>query len=129
VRELGVLKKLNPMKQLIQGRNLFVVDDSVVRGTTSIKVAKLLREHCGAKGVHMCVSSPPVAYPCFYGIDTPSREELIAARFEGNELKMRLGVDSLYYLSKVELIGAIGMKEKQLCTACFDGTYLNEGHK
>jgi len=124
VRELGVLKKLNPMRQIIRGRDLIVIDDSIVRGTTSLKVAQLLREHCGAKGVHMCVSSPPVAYPCFYGIDTPSRKELIAAQLSGDALRERLGVDSLFYLGKDELVKAVGMPEDQLCTACFDGTYL-----
>ena len=126
VRELGVLKKLNPMKQMIQGRDLIVVDDSIVRGTTSIKVAQLLRDHCGARGVHMCVSSPPVAYPCFYGIDTPSRKDLIAARLEGEALRKHLGVDSLFYLSKAELVEAVGLPENRLCTACFDGNYMEE---
>ena len=124
VRELGVLKKLNPMRQLIQGRDLIVIDDSIVRGTTSLKVARLLREHCGAKGVHMCVSSPPVAYPCFYGIDTPSRKELIAAQLHGDALRERLGVDSLFYLSREELVASVGMEERHLCTACFDGKYM-----
>ena len=126
VRELGVLKKLNPMKQMIQGRDLIVVDDSIVRGTTSIKVAQLLRDHCGARGVHMCVSSPPVAYPCFYGIDTPNRKDLIAARLEGEALRKHLGVDSLFYLSKAELVEAVGLPENRLCTACFDGNYMEE---
>ena len=126
MRELGVLKKLNPMRPLIQGRDLIVIDDSIVRGTTSLKVARLLREHCGARGVHMCVSSPPVAYPCFYGIDTPSRKDLIAANFAGDALRDRLGVDSLFYLSHADLVDSIGIQEDQLCTACFDGNYLDE---
>ncbi len=126
VRELGVLKKLNPMKGMIQGRDVIVIDDSIVRGTTSIKVARLLRGHCGARGVHMCVSSPPVAYPCFYGIDTPSRKDLIAARLEGDALRAHLGVDSLSYLSRKDLVGAVGLPERRLCTACFDGNYMEE---
>ncbi len=126
VRELGVLKKLNPMKRMIQGRDVIVIDDSIVRGTTSIKVAQLLRAHCGAHGVHMCVSSPPVAYPCFYGIDTPSRKDLIAAQLEGEDLRKHLGVDSLFYLSRKDLVGAIGLPARRLCTACFDGNYMEE---
>lgn len=126
VRELGVLKKLNPMRSLIRGKNLMVVDDSIVRGTTSIKVAQLLRDHCGAKAVHMCVSSPPVAFPCYYGIDTPSREGLIAARLSGQQLCKFLGFDSLTYLTKDALIRSIGLPPHQLCTACFDGNYMEE---
>lgn len=126
VRELGVLKKLNPMKELIRDRDVLVIDDSIVRGTTSIKVADLLRNNCGAKGVHLCISSPPVAYPCYYGIDTPSRRELVAARLSGDELTKFLGVDSLTYLSREALVRAVGLPEDQLCTACFDGNYMEE---
>ena len=126
VRELGVLKKLNPMKELIRGRDVIVVDDSIVRGTTSIKVAQLLREQCGARGVHMCISSPPVAFPCYYGIDTPSRRELVAAKLSGEKLRQFLGVDSLFYLSRRDLIGSIGIPADRLCTACFDGNYMEE---
>jgi amidophosphoribosyltransferase len=126
VRELGVLKKLNPMKDLIRGRDVIVVDDSIVRGTTSIKVAELLKEHCGARAVHMCISSPPVAFPCYYGIDTPSRKELVAAKLSGEKLRQFLGVDSLFYLSRNDLIESIGMPANHLCTACFDGNYMEE---
>ncbi len=126
VRELGVLKKLNPMGSLIRGKDLAVVDDSIVRGTTSTKVAQLLRHHCGAKSVHFCISSPPVAYPCYYGIDTPSREELIAAQLSGDDLVQRLCVDSLTYLTKEALVRSIGLPADQLCTACFDGHYMEE---
>ena len=126
VRELGVLKKLNPMKDLIRGRDVIVVDDSIVRGTTSIKVAQLLRGQCGARGVHMCISSPPVAFPCYYGIDTPSRKELIAAKLSGEELRKFLGVDSLFYLSRKDLVEAIGIPAGELCTACFDGNYMED---
>lgn len=126
VRELGVLKKLNPMKDMIRGRDIIVVDDSIVRGTTSIKISQLLRDKCGAHGVHMCVSSPPVAFPCYYGIDTPSRRELIAAKLSGEQLRQFLGVDSLFYLSRKDLIEAIGLPADHLCTACFDGIYMEE---
>ena len=126
VRELGVLKKLNPMKDLIRGRDVIVVDDSIVRGTTSIKVAQLLRGQCGARGVHMCISSPPVAFPCYYGIDTPSRKELIAAKLSGEGLRKFLGVDSLFYLSRKDLVEAIGIPAGELCTACFDGNYMED---
>lgn len=126
VRELGVLKKLNPLRELIRGRDIIVVDDSIVRGTTSIKVAQLLKQGCGARGVHMCISSPPVAYPCYYGIDTPSRKDLIAAKLSGDRLREFLGVDSLFYLNENDLISAIGLPADQLCTACFDGTYMED---
>ena len=125
VRELGVLKKLNPMRDMINDRDLFVIDDSIVRGTTSIKVSQLLKS-CGVNGVHMCISSPPVAFPCYYGIDTPSRKDLVAARLSGDSLKNFLGVDSLYYLSKKDLVESIGLPENELCTACFDGNYMEE---
>ena len=126
VRELGVLKKLNPMKYMIKDRDIYVIDDSIVRGTTSVKVTQLLKEHCGANGVHMCISSPPVEYPCYYGIDTPSRKDLIAARLSGDNLKKYLGVDSLFYLSKKDLVESIGLPADRLCTACFDGNYMEE---
>lgn len=126
VRELGVLKKLNPIKELIKDRDIFVIDDSIVRGTTSIKVAQLLRNACHACGVHMRISSPPVAFPCYYGIDTPSRKDLVAARLSGENLRNFLGVDSLVYLSKKDLIDSIGLPGDELCTACFDGNYMEE---
>ncbi|MDY3868735.1 MAG: amidophosphoribosyltransferase [Pyramidobacter sp.] len=126
VRELGVLKKLNPMKELIKDRDILVIDDSIVRGTTSIKVAQLLRDKCGAKSVNMCISSPPVTFPCYYGIDTPSRRELVAARLSGEDLRKHLSVDTLSYLSREALIRAVGLPEDQLCTACFDGNYMEE---
>ncbi len=126
VRELGVLKKLNPLKDLIRDRDIIVVDDSIVRGTTSIKVSQLLRQHCGAKGVHLCVSSPPVAFPCYYGIDTPSRKDLVAAKIPAEQLREFLKVDSLFYLSRKDLIESIGLPADELCTACFDGHYMEE---
>lgn len=127
VRELGVLKKLNPIKSLLKSQELVVVDDSIVRGTTSRKVADLLR-HCGASGVHFRVSSPPVCFPCYYGIDTPSREGLIAAQMNIDEIAPALGVDSLQYLSQEALVRSIGLPTNELCTACFDGHYMEEEH-
>lgn len=125
VRELGVQKKLNPIRSLIEGRQLVAIDDSVVRGTTSRKVCALLRR-CGARGIHLRISSPPVCYPCFYGIDTPSRDDLVAAQKSVPAMASQFGCDSLQYLTKEALIRSIGKPACELCTACFDGHYMEE---
>ncbi|MDK2823819.1 MAG: amidophosphoribosyltransferase [Clostridia bacterium] len=121
MRELGVKLKLNPIRQEIAGKRVAIVDDSIVRGTTSRKLVEMLRQN-GAKEVHMLVSSPPVMYPCYYGIDTSERAELIAAQKSLDEIRQHIGADSLNYLSHKGLFKAMG-KSKGFCSACLDGDY------
>lgn len=123
VRDLKVKKKLSPIKELIKGKRLVIVDDSIVRGTTSKKIVQLLRES-GAKEVHMRVASPPVAFPCFYGIDTPHQEELIRHRMNVDEMRAYLGADSLSFLS-IESLSKAAKSHGQFCLACFDGNYFH----
>ncbi len=122
IRHFGVKIKLNPVRQLLEGRRVVVVDDSIVRGTTSKKIVKMIREGGGAKEVHMRISSPPTMGPCFYGIDTPSRKELIAATHSIDEIKKYITSDSLCYLSLEGLLKVVPNPEKY-CTACFDDNY------
>lgn len=121
LRELGVRIKLNPIRRVIEGQRVAMVDDSIVRGTTSKKLVDILRKF-GAKEVHFLVSSPPVLYPCYYGIDTSERAELIAAQMELEEVRKFIGADSLHYLSQEGLYEAVGKKEG-FCAACLDGDY------
>ncbi|MCL4365772.1 amidophosphoribosyltransferase [Patescibacteria group bacterium] len=114
--------KLNPMKYVLEGRKVIVVDDSIVRGTTSKKIIKMLKD-AGAKEVHLMVSSPPVKFPDFYGIDTPNQNELIAATKSVKEIAKELGVDSMHYLSYEGLVKAVGLPESSLCMALFNGNY------
>ncbi|MBI2196891.1 amidophosphoribosyltransferase [Candidatus Daviesbacteria bacterium] len=114
--------KLNPMKHIIAGKRVIVIDDSIVRGTTSKQIMKMLKD-AGAKEIHLLVSSPPIKFPDFYGIDTPDQNELIAAVKNIKEIEKELGVDSLHYLSYGGLIRAIGLPESLLCTALFNGNY------
>ena len=114
--------KLNPMKHVLQGKKVIVIDDSIVRGTTSKQIIKMIR-NAGAKEVHLLVSSPPVKFPDFYGINTPDQKELIAAFKKIPEIEKELGVDSIHYLSLKGLIRAIGLPEDVLCTSCFTGNY------
>ena len=125
VREAGVKIKLNPQPGIFDGKEAVIVDDSLVRGTTAGRIISMIRES-GAERVHMRIASPPVRYPCYYGIDTPSSEELIAAQMDIPELCEKIGADSLRYISCEELCEAIGMPRGELCTACFDGNYLEE---
>jgi len=118
----GVRRKLNPLRESIAGRRLVVVDDSIVRGTTTRQMVKLLRE-AGAAEIHLRVSSPPFRWPCFYGIDTPVREELLAARMEVDEIAGHLGADSVAYLSLEGLKSAIGAPDAGFCSACLTGEY------
>lgn len=120
LRDLGVRLKLNPIKTVVEGKKLILVDDSIVRGTTSKKLIKLLKE-AGAQEVHMVISSPPISFPCYYGIDTSRQEELIASKFNTDEICKQIGADSLTYLKLEGLKTALG--ETGLCTACFDGSY------
>jgi amidophosphoribosyltransferase len=120
-RESSVRVKFNPVREILDGQRVVVVDDSIVRGTTSRKLVRLLRR-AGAREVHMRVGSPPVSHPCFYGIDTPSRRELIGALKTVDEIRDYLGVDSLGYLSVDGLLGCEG-DGSRFCTACFTGRY------
>ncbi|HBT20749.1 MAG TPA: amidophosphoribosyltransferase [Peptococcaceae bacterium] len=125
MRDLGVRLKLNPVREILNGKRVIMIDDSIVRGTTSRKIVQLVRE-AGAKEVHMMASSPPIKYPCYYGIDTSSREELIAAQKSIDEICMHIGADSLHYLSLEGLIKAVGLPKEKICVACFNGDYLTE---
>jgi len=122
LRELGVKLKLNPLKEVIEGKRIVLVDDSIVRGTTSRQIVSLLRE-VGAKEVHMRVSSPPITYPCFYGIDTAERRQLIAAYKSIEEVEKYIGSDTLKYLSVEGLLRACTGGADGFCTACFTGNY------
>jgi amidophosphoribosyltransferase len=122
IRHFGVKIKLNAVKQLIEGKRIIVIDDSIVRGTTSRKIIKMLRR-AGAKEVHMRVSSPPTKYPCFYGIDTPTRRELIAATHQLAEISRYLTTDTLGYLSVEGMRKAVHPFEDRICAACFTGNY------
>ncbi|MDR1482285.1 MAG: amidophosphoribosyltransferase [Synergistaceae bacterium] len=125
VRELGVRIKLNPSPDLFRDRSAILVDDSIVRGTTAGLVVSMIRE-CRTRSVHLRISSPPVRYPCFYGIDTPSKGDLTAASHTVGEIAESIGVDSLCYLSLEDMVESIGLPGDRLCTACFDGDYLRE---
>ncbi len=122
IRQMGIQLKLNPLREIIEGKRLVVVDDSIVRGNTTKKIVRLLKKE-GAKEVHMRISSPPIRFPCFYGIDTASRTELIASAKSVREIKEFLGTDSLYYLSFDGLVSATLRNYEDFCLACFDGTY------
>jgi amidophosphoribosyltransferase len=121
-RDLGVKLKLTPLPEIIKGKKLVVMDDSIVRGTTSKQIVKMLFE-AGAKEVHFLVSSPPVKFPDFYGIDTPRQQDLIASHKSVAEIREFLGATSLYYLSLAGLIKATGLDENLFCTSCFTGRY------
>jgi amidophosphoribosyltransferase len=122
IRQLGVRLKLNPLTPVIAGKRLVVVDDSIVRGTTSRKIVEILKE-AGAREVHVRVSSPQIKYPCFYGIDTADRNELIASRLNVEEVRDFLGADSLHHLSMDNLVKSCRASKDSFCTACFDGHY------
>jgi amidophosphoribosyltransferase len=122
MREAGIRVKLNPLPDVLAGKRVVVIDDSIVRGTTSRKLVQALRE-AGATEVHMRISSPPVTHPCFYGIDTDSQDHLIAARLTLPEIEAHLGVDSLAYLTKAGMVQAARTNAGHFCTACFDGQY------
>lgn len=122
IRNAGVKIKLNPIRDLLADKSIVVVDDSIVRGTTSRKIMKMLYK-AGASAIHVRISSPPIKYSCFYGIDTPSRKELIASTHSVEEIKKFIGVDSIGYLSKEGLLDAVSFPNTNYCTACFDGNY------
>ena len=122
IRDFGVKIKLNPVRSILEGKRVVVVDDSLVRGTTSRKIIKMLRS-AGAKEVHFRITSPPVTHPCFYGMDFPTRKELIANNMSLEEISRYLNVDSLAYLSTPGMMKAVNMPEEEFCKACFDGQY------
>ena len=122
IRQLGIRLKLNPLREAIAGKRLVVVDDSIVRGNTQRAIVGMLRE-AGAKEVHVRISSPPVRWPCFYGIDFATRAELIAGNLNVEEVRQSLGADSLGYISLDGLVEATEQPKEQLCRACFDGVY------
>jgi amidophosphoribosyltransferase len=122
IRQLGIRLKLNPLREIIEGKRIVVVDDSIVRGNTQRAIVRMLRE-AGALEIHVRISSPPVEWPCYYGIDFASRAELIASGLEIEEIRRSIGSDSLSYVSMEGLIAATTIDENKLCTACFTGTY------
>lgn len=122
-RERAVRMKLNPIRMNVEGKRIILIDDSIVRGTTSGIIINLLR-NAGAKEIKLCISSPPVKYPCFFGIDTAERKQLIAASHSTEEICKIIGADSLHYLSKEGLAESIShIKPSDMCFACFDGIY------
>ena len=122
IRHFGVKLKLNPVKEIINGKRVAIIDDSIVRGTTSRKIVKMLRD-AGAKEVHLRISAPPILHSCFYGIDTPNKEELIAHTHNLEETRQYLAADSLAYLSLEKMMEVLENGKKKFCSACFDGNY------
>ncbi|MCS6873845.1 MAG: amidophosphoribosyltransferase [Pyrinomonadaceae bacterium] len=122
IRSFGVRLKLNPIKDLIRGKRIVLVDDSIVRGTTSRKIVQMVRE-AGATQVHLRISCPPTISPCYYGVDTPTKAELIAAQLSVEEVCRYIEADSLGYLSLEGMIEAIGIEAERLCTACWNEKY------
>jgi amidophosphoribosyltransferase len=122
LRERGVKLKLNPLPDTIRGKRLIVVDDSIVRGTTTRQIVAMLRE-AGASEVHIRITSPPIRWPCFYGIDMSTRNELVAADLTVEEIRTYVGADSLGYISLGGLVESTGEPAEDFCRACFDGEY------
>ncbi|MEZ4340414.1 MAG: hypothetical protein R3B82_27660 [Sandaracinaceae bacterium] len=120
IRHFGVRLKLSPVRDVLRGKRVAVVDDSIVRGTTSRKIVAMIRD-AGAREVHLRISSPPTRWPCFYGIDTPSRAELIASSHSVDEIGKYITADSLGYISLEGLRSAVG--GEGYCDACFSGDY------
>jgi amidophosphoribosyltransferase len=122
LRDDRVRIKFNPVRELLNGRRVVVVDDSIVRGTTSKKLMRMLRD-VGVREIHVRISSPPIQFPCFYGIDTPTRGELIASNCSVDEIRRYLEVDSLGYLSVEGMLESTGLSPEDFCVACFTGDY------
>jgi len=122
IRDFGVRIKLNPVREIIEGKRVILVDDSIVRGTTSRKIVRMVRE-AGATEVHMRISSPPTRFPCHYGIDTPQRDQLIAAKMSIEEIREHIEADSLGYLSREGMLGCVGGEPGSYCDACWTGQY------
>jgi amidophosphoribosyltransferase len=127
-RDFRVKVKLNPLKDVLKDKRVVVIEDSIVRGTTSKARVKTLRQ-AGAKEIHMCVSCPPLRYPCFYGIDFPTKKELIAAKHSIDWIRDFIGVDSLEYLSLEGMLSAMPLPKDNFCTACFEGKYPRKAPK
>jgi amidophosphoribosyltransferase len=129
-RSMGVQLKLNPVLNVLKDKRVIVIDDSIVRGTTCRRIIKILRSF-GARQIHLRISSPPVKFPCFYGIDTPTRSELIASTHTIEEIERFLGVDSLGYLSIEAMLKSVKGTKDEFCISCFDGSYpiMWEGEK
>jgi amidophosphoribosyltransferase len=125
IRDFGVKLKLNPVRRMIEGQRVVLVDDSIVRGTTSRKIVRLVRE-AGAAEVHVRISCPPTISPCYYGVDTPRRDELIASQHNVEEIRQYLSADSLGYLSLESLRLAVEDTEGKFCTSCYTGSYPTE---
>lgn len=126
-RDESVKQKFNPVRPVIAGRRVVLIDDSIVRGTTMRKIVGMMK-NAGASEVHIRIASPPVRYSCYYGIDTPTRQELLATNNSIEEIKNFLGADSLIYLDKNDLSDAVGNTEDNFCFACFDGNYPIDIH-
>jgi len=122
IRNFGVKIKLNPIREILENKSVVVIDDSIVRGTTSRKIIHMLRAF-GAKEIHVRISAPPTIGPCFYGIDTPQKSELIASSHSVEEIRKYIGADTLGYLSLEGLMKTVDQGKKRHCTACFDGIY------
>jgi amidophosphoribosyltransferase len=127
IRHFGVRLKLNPVESILRGKRVVVIDDSIVRGTTSRKIIKMVRD-AGAREVHLRISSPPTQWPCYYGIDTPTRRELIASSHSVDEIARYVTADSLGYLSLEGMLGAVtrdgsDANPEHFCHACFSGKY------
>jgi len=122
IRQLGIRLKLNPLREIIEGKRIVVVDDSIVRGNTQRAIVRMLRE-AGAREIHVRISSPPVKWPCYYGIDFATKAELIANGLEVEEIRRSIGADSLGYVSLDGLISATQVPAERLCSACFTGEY------
>jgi amidophosphoribosyltransferase len=122
IRHFGVKVKLNALREVLGGKRVVVVDDSIVRGTTSRKLVHMVRQ-AGALEVHMRISSPPTTNPCYYGIDTPTRAELIASSHDADEIRRYITADSLAYLSEEGMYGFLGGPQAGFCDACFTGRY------
>jgi amidophosphoribosyltransferase len=122
IRHFGVKIKLNAVRSILEGKRVVLIDDSIVRGTTSRKIVKLIKA-AGAREVHMRISCPPTISPCFYGVDTPRRSELIAATHTVEEIQTYLGADSLAYLSLPGTLSAVAPSQRSYCTSCYTGVY------
>ncbi|MDO5034999.1 MAG: amidophosphoribosyltransferase [Actinomycetaceae bacterium] len=122
LRQRGIRLKLNPLREVVEGKRLVVVDDSIVRGNTQRQIVRMLRE-AGAAEIHVRISSPPVGWPCFFGIDFPTRAELISSVMDEDAICRSIGADSLGYLSLEGMVAATGQPEENLCMACFTGKY------
>ncbi len=122
IRDFGAKIKYNPVRDILKGKKVVVIDDSIVRGTTSRKLVKMIRD-AGVKEIHLAITAPPITHSCFYGIDTPTKEELIGSTHSIEEIRKYLGADSLTYLSLQGMLASTRCASKQFCTACFTGKY------